>query len=556
MSPMPALSFSDSLVFDAVCALVVHGVYNRLEIEPANLAATFLLLIGIPAVPCYFLVDHIESMTFSIVIAYGLFYTALISSIVLYRISPFHPLAKYPGPLVLKVSKLVGMCFAIGGKQHVYFKSLHDKYGPFVRTGPNELLIADVEAIPSILGLDGMRKGPLWTASARPGTTPSLVALRNVDLHNERRKLWNHGFTSASIKEFQPVVESRVLELVGEFSKPVSPSPGGEENSLDLALWMSNFSHDFMGDMVFGGSLGLMQSSNGDGIRNIIEGNMKTLGILGQIPWATSLFHRLSGVPKGQRNLQKFAFQRYVMRKEQGPTKRDLFHYITNEEGLEKVETPQDQSMNDIIAAVVAGADTASTVLSGLFFHLLSNPSVFDRLKEEVDSEFPVTEGEPFDAVRLARMSYLNACINEALRLQPPVPTMLQRSPLEGSGGKPIAGRFIPESTAVYVPPYALHRDPRYFSPFPDSFIPERWIDNNIKFTTNTSAFIPFSTGPSNCIGKNLAMLEMRMVVAAIVQKFDVRFAVDYDPRKWEEELQDFMAMNVGKLPVALNLRQ
>ncbi|KAL5478590.1 hypothetical protein ACEPAI_2774 [Sanghuangporus weigelae] len=556
MNRLSTLSFGDSLVLDVLCALVVHGIYKRLEVEPANLVATFLLLVGVPAVPCYFLADHIESMLLFVVVAYGLFYAILISSIVLYRISPLHPLAKYPGPLFLKVSKLVGMHYALNGKQYMHFKSLHDKYGPFVHVGPNELSAADIEAIPSVLGLNGMRKGPLWEASASPGTTPSLVALRNVDLHNERRKLWNHGFTSASIKELQPAVENRVLELMEELSKRVSPSSAGKDNSLDLALWLSNFTYDFMGDMVFGGGLGLIQSNDGAGIRAVTEGNLKALGILGQIPWIAGLVHKLSAVPKEQRNFQEFAFQRYVMRKEQESTKRDLFHYITNEEGLEKIKVSQDQSMNDIIIAVVAGADTTSTVLSGLFFYLLSDPPALDRLKEEVDSEFPVTEGDPFDAVKLARMPYLNAVINEALRLQPAVPTILQRSPLEGSGGKFVAGRFVPESTAVYVPPYVLHRDPRYFSPFPDSFIPEQWIEDSNKFITNTSAFIPFSTGPANCVGKNLALLEMRMMVAAIIQKFDIRFAADYDPRKWDEELQEFMAMSVGKLPVALNPRQ
>ncbi|KAL5497722.1 hypothetical protein ACEPAH_2653 [Sanghuangporus vaninii] len=556
MNHIPTLSYSDSLVLDVLGALVVHGIYKQLEVEPANLEATFLLLIGVPAAPCYFLADHIESMLLSIVITYGLFYVTLISSIVFYRISPLHPLAKYPGPLLLKVSKFVGIYYTLNGKQYTYFKSLHDKYGPFVRTGPNELSAADVEAIPPILGLNGMRRGPLFSASIQPGTTPSLVALRNVDLHNERRKLWNHGFTSASIKELQPAVESRVLELVEELSRRVSPSIEGKENSLDLALWLSNFTYDFMGDMVFGGGLGLMQSNDGGGIRAVIEGNLKVLGTLGQIPWISSLVHKLSVVPKEQRNFQEFVNQRYTMRKEQGSTKRDLFHYITNEEGLEKIKVSQDQAMNDILIAVVGGADTASTVLSGLFFYLLSDPPVLVRLKEEVDSEFPVTEGEPFDAVKLARMPYLNAVIDEALRLQPAISTILQRSPLEGSGGKFVAGRFVPESTVVYVPPYVLHRDPRYFSPFPDSFIPERWIDDSNKFTTNTSAFIPFSTGPANCVGKNLALLEMRMVVAAIVQKFDIKFTADYDPRKWDEELQEFLVMSVGKLPVVLNLRQ
>ena len=84
----------------------------------------------------------------------------------------------------------------------------------------------------------------------------------------------------------------------------------------------------------------------------------------------------------------------------------------------------------------------------------------------------------------------------------------------------------------------------------------ERRLDENVgKYKTNTAAFIPFSSGPANCVGKNLALLELRMVVAALVQKFDIKFAEGYDPRKWHEELQDFTAAMVGKLPVVLELR-
>ena len=61
------------------------------------------------------------------------------------------------------------------------------------------------------------------------------------------------------------------------------------------------------------------------------------------------------------------------------------------------------------MAAIIAGADTTSTVISGLFYYLLSNRSVFDRLREEVDSAFPLGEGEPFDTSKLAKMPYLNA---------------------------------------------------------------------------------------------------------------------------------------------------
>ena len=150
----------------------------------------------------------------------------------------------------------------------------------------------------------------------------------------------------------------------------------------------------------------------------------------------------------------------------------------------------------------------------------------------------------------------------------------MQRSPIEGSGGKLVAGRsvvrhrflmsdphnylrFVPEDTAVCIPPYILHRDARYFSPYPDTFIPERWLDeNDSRYKTNTTAFLPFSAGAASCVGKNLALLELRMVVAALVQKFDIKFAEGYDPRKWHEELQDFMVAKVGKLPVVLKLRE
>ncbi|KAL5511138.1 hypothetical protein ACEPAH_4353 [Sanghuangporus vaninii] len=554
MMYVPALSFRDSLLFDVVCALTVHKIYNKYEVEPANFPATLSLLVGVPALPCYFLTTASESTWLATFLAYGLFYVTLVLSIVLYRLSPVHPLGKYPGPISLKVSKFVAMYHTAGGKRFVFFKDLHDKYGPFVRVGPNELSVIDVEAIQRILGL---RKGPLWIAHYKPGTTPSIAALRNLDLHRERRKLWNHGFTTAALKGLQPAVENRVAELVGELGKRASSGSGGQESSVDLAQWMNNLAYDIMGDMVLGGGFSLLENGDEDGLVAMLEDSIRIIGTLEHTPWIVGLIYKLFMVPERQQKFEEFVIQCYDMRREQGSTKRDLFHYITNEEGLDNMEVSKDQGVNDLNIAIGAGSDTTSTVLGGLFFYLLSNPGVFDRLRKEVDSEFPLGEEEPFDSVKLAGMPYLNAVINETLRLQPPVPVALQRSPLEGSGGEMIAGRFIPENTALDVPPYVIHRDPRYFSPSPGSFIPERWLDSSAgKFTTNASAFIPFAAGPGGCAGKNLALLEMRMVVAFMVQRFDMKFAEGYNPRRWEEDLRDFFVMQVGELPVVLYARK
>ncbi|KAL5489841.1 hypothetical protein ACEPAI_4673 [Sanghuangporus weigelae] len=556
MAHIPTLSLKESLLFDVFCALVVHKIYNKYEVEPANFIATFLLLAGIPALPCYFLMPCMESIAVAAPLAYGLFYISLAVSVILYRILPMHPLATYPGPLYLKISKLFWMYHASTGKQYILFTRLHDKYGPVVRIGPNELSIVDVESIPPIIGL---RKGPQWIAHGIPGTIPAIVGMRDVELHRERRKLWNHGFTTTALKEHQPAVQNRVLELVDELGKRVFTQSGGRETSLDLALWMSNFTmdrYDVMGDMVLSGGFSFMRKGDEGGTRALLGDFVEAVGVLQHTPWIIGLIHKLAVVPEGMRKFQEFAFQRYKMRRSQGTATRDIFHYITNEEGLEKIEVPTDQGMNDVLTAIGAGADTTSTVLAAVFFYLLSNPSVFMRLRKEIDSEFPVEEREPFDAIKLARMPYLNAVINETLRLQPAVATSVQRCPLEGSGGIMVAGRLVPESTILYLPPYLHHRDERYFSPSPNSFIPERWLDlDNNKFTTNAAAFIPFSAGRANCVGKNLALMEMRMVVATIVQKFDMRFAEGYDPLKWEEDLKEFFVMKVGKLPVVLHAR-
>jgi cytochrome P450 len=71
----------------------------------------------------------------------------------------------------------------------------------------------------------------------------------------------------------------------------------------------------------------------------------------------------------------------------------------------------------------------------------------------------------------------------------------------------------------------------------------------------NTTAFIPFSAAPRSCPGKNLAMMEMRLVVALIMQGFDMKIAEGYDINKWEGSLKDYFIVKKGQLPVVLTER-
>ena len=126
---------------------------------------------------------------------------------------------------------------------------------------------------------------------------------------------------------------------------------------------------------------------------------------------------------------------------------------------------------------------------------------------------------------------------------------------------------FVPEGTNVRIPIWSLHHDARNFS-LPEAFWPERWLiadgleqpeasmlQQICELKHNLDAFVPFSHGAANCVGKSLAMQEMRVFVTCVVHELDLRFADGWDPADWEREMQDMQTMKVGRLPVMVERR-
>ena len=71
----------------------------------------------------------------------------------------------------------------------------------------------------------------------------------------------------------------------------------------------------------------------------------------------------------------------------------------------------------------------------------------------------------------------------------------------------------------------------------------------------NANAFIPFSFGPSNCVGKQLAMQEMRIVICHLLQKLDMRLPEDWDSKEYERQYQEVFGAVVGELPILVRAR-
>ncbi|KAI9508755.1 cytochrome P450 [Russula earlei] len=123
---------------------------------------------------------------------------------------------------------------------------------------------------------------------------------------------------------------------------------------------------------------------------------------------------------------------------------------------------------------------------------------------------------EPLDVVKLSQMEWLNGCIGETLRLLPTVPSGPQRSVLKVRVRK-YSGSLLPEETQLFLHTYSIysiHRDERNFHT-PEAFLSERWFSKGTPAGEHsTTAFIPFSYGPTICAGKNLALMENASALA------------------------------------------
>lgn len=141
----------------------------------------------------------------------------------------------------------------------------------------------------------------------------------------------------------------------------------------------------------------------------------------------------------------------------------------------------------------MTGSDTTSTVIIYLFFLLISNKGAYERLREELDANFSDPD-EPISSHTLTSLPYLEAVINEGLRLGTPFPGWPRVTPKEGMV---IEGTYIPGNTIVGVNPYVQETSEENFYPDPMAYRPERWLPGGLGPGTITrkSAIMSFSFG-------------------------------------------------------------
>ncbi|KAJ2984860.1 hypothetical protein NUW54_g10352 [Trametes sanguinea] len=425
----------------------------------------------------------------------------------------------------------------------------------FCEPCPNELSFRDASIINAVLGAGGPHRGP-------------HLAGRSLSITD---KPWIRAFSLAALKEYEPMIAHRVNQLVHVLEK----QPG--------EVIMGKFFNYFVYDFIFGGGSELLRGGDKDNIWHIIEDGLPGCTFLSHVPYLGVYCGRLPILRPAVDHLRSYSMKLVRERLERSSKVKDIFHYLAsllqttskNDEGQpDKPAPPVQYLLNEGSLAVLAGSDTTSSALTSLIFCLLTHPAALKRLQSEVDLFYP-REDDPCDPKHHREMHFLDtlrdhASLSSASVWQP-------TSSLSSEERRHAWALLCSRGTMMFLPPYILHRDPRNFSPFPDDFWPERWLvaagrtslsdalahapadvteaDKQQSFVHNDTAFIPFLHGPANCVGKQLAMQEMRTVVSALIQKFDFSLRPDWDVKEYDKGFKDYYVTTRPDVPVVLRPR-
>jgi len=199
----------------------------------------------------------------------------------------------------------------------------------------------------------------------------------------------------------------------------------------------------------------------------------------------------------------------------------------------------------DSVNAIVAGSEPIPIVLLALFAELAQKPQHIESVYAEL-SAANIT-----DSKVLSGLPYLNAVIQEALRLYPVLPSAGSRK--TGEIGVTIAGVFIPPHTTIVNPRYSIHRREDCFEQARE-FIPERWTTRP-EMVRNIAANSPWGTAHHSCIARAFAFDVLRITTAHIIKKYKFCLAPGETGRRVLEDMKDQLAPNPGHLTLLFEKR-
>jgi len=207
-------------------------------------------------------------------------------------------------------------------------------------------------------------------------------------------------------------------------------------------------------------------------------------------------------------------------RRKQREDRGDLMSHIvfaTDEHG-----SMSDQQMRDeLMTLIFAGHETTAHTLTWAWYLLASHRDKLAKAQEEIDR---VLRGRPISVDDLPELPYLEMCLKESLRRLPAVWIFAREAQMDLRLG----GFDFPKGSILAISPLATGRNAKYFDE-PLAYRPERWT-REFERSLPKGAYVPFAAGPRVCLGKQFAMMEMRIILGTLIQKVEINVLEGFEP--------------------------
>ncbi|PTB64759.1 cytochrome P450 [Trichoderma citrinoviride] len=477
-----------------------------------------------------------------------------------YRLA-FHPLAKYPGPLVAAFTDWYTVYWIYDGGRHLELDKQHKRYGKHVRFGPNRLSINSAQASKDLHDVrKKTNKADAYASFKRFfGAEMSLTTVDHKE-HTFRRAVNQAAITPAAVKEFEGQVTPHVDDFIDIIAEGAGSKSQGEEGwsfGKDMSYAVAFCLADIMGSVTFGRTWNAQRDPQ---FRHFIKDLPNGVAGIHLVGHMQSLFfgnlHKLlfKELITGVGNLMKVSrsFALWRLEQESMPNRDIWAALLAAREPKTGRKFTTEELISEASLFIIGGTDGMITSTTATLFYLTHNPRTLERVTREIREAYPLKAEDigkkgldvkcpiRFASAELQAIEYLTACIDEAMRLSPPVASILPRE--VGPDGLMVDGEYFPPGVNLGIPHYSMHHSGDNFAE-PLKYAPERWIPEERKrgaedgsvpvsgkepatmkaAAGHTDGFTPFGAGRSSCIGKYLAYQEMSIVLARMLWLFDIR---------------------------------
>ncbi|KAI1455526.1 cytochrome P450 [Annulohypoxylon moriforme] len=445
-------------------------------------------------------------------------------SVVLYRLT-FHPLARFPGPILAASTGLYEAYYQCihdgGGRYWAEIQKMHQQYGPIVRINPYEVHIADPEWN-QVYKYSSKASKPPWFYFRFFGKFPSTNVAESHALHQLRRAPLQTYFASTNIQRYMPTIVAQADKLCARLRDAADSSKHGSIVSLSDAFRC--LATDVATGFAFGTPFGHLDEPSFDrefnmSVKMVVKASMwsrHTFGLF--LPALHSLPEAIAkrmnpafGRVMWMRDTMTNCVRRSMNKPEPAPgSPHDMIQTMLDSD-LPPEEKTFPRLFSESRSVIMAGTETTATTLVCITSNLLGDPAKVQKLRHEL-SVAEKAKGGALEYSDLRELPYITGVINEGLRLANPTPSRLPR--VCEDQDLTYKQFVIPRGTTISTTTQDTHDSPLIFAN-PSQFLPERWADPAERRRLN-KYLQPWGRGTRLCLGTELATIDAYLAVSRL----------------------------------------